>query len=76
MANTLTPLFSIRSSSFLQVIRTFIGMRMSAIFSKIRRPTAELVTLERLKKICIMFYVVNPLAPSFLLELHFCRFCG
>ena len=38
---------------------------MSAKFGKIRRQTVDLVTLEHLKKLCIMFYVVNNLAPSF-----------
>ena len=47
---TLTPLFLIESSSFLQATRTFIRSRMGLKFCRIRLGTYELPALERLKK--------------------------
>ena len=52
--NTLGPLFLIRSSSFLQVIRTIIRVRMCSKFGQIRPQTLELAALEHLKNRCIM----------------------
>ena len=51
VVNTLAPSFLIGSSLFLQVRRTTIISRKSLNFSQIRPRTAELATLERLKKI-------------------------
>ena len=49
--NTLAPSFLIGSSLFLQIRRTTIISRTSSNFGQIRRRTAELAALERLKKI-------------------------
>ena len=46
---TLAPSFLMGSSSFLQVIRTTIRVRMSLKFGQIRPGTAELAALERLR---------------------------
>ena len=51
LINTLAPSFFIGSSSFLQVRRTTFTSRMTSNFGLIRRGTAELAALERLKKI-------------------------
>ena len=59
--NTLAPAFFIRSSSFLQVTRTYIKAWMSSNFNQIPPPTPELSALVRLKN------VVNTLAPTFLI---------
>ena len=48
--NTLPPSFLIGSSSFLQVIRTFITSRTVSKFGQIGPKTAELATLDRLEK--------------------------
>ena len=50
VVNTLSPLFLIRSSSFLQVRRTAIKSRTSLKFDQIGLCTAELAALERLEK--------------------------
>ena len=50
VVNTLASSFLTGSSLFLQVKRTTIISRRSPNFSKIRRRTAELAALERLKK--------------------------
>ena len=47
--NTIAPSFLIGSSSFLQVIRTTISVRMSSKFGQIRPRTAKLAALESLK---------------------------
>ena len=49
LLSTLAPTFLIKSSSFLQVRRKAILSEMSSNFSPIRRRTAELAVLERLK---------------------------
>ena len=49
MSNLVLPIF-IGSSSFLQVTRTVIKTRMGSKFGKIGPGSAELATLERLKK--------------------------
>ena len=46
---TLTHSFVIGSSSFLQVMRTYIISWISSEFGQIRPLTAELVALERLE---------------------------
>ena len=51
VVSTLAPSFLIRSSSYLQVKRTFIRSRTSSKFGQIGPRTAELAALERLKKI-------------------------
>ena len=48
--NTLAPSFLIRSSSYLQVMRTTIISRTSSNLGQIRFRTAELAALERLEK--------------------------
>ena len=48
--NTLGPSFLIRSSSYLQVMRTFIISRTSSNLGQIRPRTAEIAALERLEK--------------------------
>ena len=50
VVNTLAPLFLIGSSSYLQVMRTFITSRMSFKFGQIGPRTAELAALGRLEK--------------------------
>ena len=50
VVNTLAPLFLIGSSSYLQVMRTFITSRTSSKFGQIGPRTAELAALERLEK--------------------------
>ena len=50
VVNTLAPLFLIRSSSYLQVMRTSITSGMSLKFGQIGPRTAELAALERLEK--------------------------
>ena len=57
------PSFFIGSSSFLQVTRTTIKAWMSLNFGVISPLTAELASLERLKK---TYKLVSTLAPSFL----------
>ena len=59
--NTLAPAFLIRSSSFLQVTRTYMKAWTSSNFKQIPPPTPELFALARLKN------VVNTLAPTFLI---------
>ena len=71
VVKALAPTFLIGSSSFLQVMRTVIGSRMSSKFSKIRPWTAELAALERLKKSPLTYNgkdVVNTPALSFLIR--------
>ena len=51
VVSTLAPSFLIRSSSYLQVTRTFITSRKSSKFGQIGPRTAELAALERMKKI-------------------------
>ena len=68
VVNTLAPLFSIGSSSFLQVGRTAIKSRPSSKFDQIGPLTAELAALERLEKSPYIYNgrnLVNNLAPSF-----------
>ena len=68
VVNTLAPLFLIRSSSYWQVMRTFITSRMSSKFGQIGPRTAELAALERLEKSPYTYNgrnLVNTLAPSF-----------
>ena len=62
VVNTLAPSFLSGSSSFLQVIRTTISVRMNSKFGQIRLQTAELAALELLK---MMYIDANTLAPSF-----------
>ena len=50
LVSTLAPLFLIGSSLFLQVRRTTIISRTSSKFGLIRPRTAELASLEHLKK--------------------------
>ena len=50
VVNTLLPLFSIGSSSFLQVRRTTIKLWTSSKFDQIGLWTAELIAFERLEK--------------------------
>ena len=50
VVNTLTHLFLVGSSSFLQVRRTTIKSWMSSKFDQIGLWTAELAALERLEK--------------------------
>ena len=50
VVSTLAPVFLIRSSSYLQVTRTFISSRRSSKFGQIEPRTAELAALERLEK--------------------------
>ena len=67
--STLAPSFLIRSSSYLQVTRTFITSQRSSKFGQIRLRTAELAALERLEKSPYTYNgrnLVNALAPSFL----------
>ena len=67
--NTLAPLFLIGSSSYLQVIRTYITSRTSSKFGQIGPRTAELAALERLEEsplTCNGRNIVNTLATSFL----------
>ena len=47
--NTLSPLFLIGSSSYLQVTRTSITSRTSSKFGQIGPRAVELAVLERLK---------------------------
>ena len=49
LVNTLAPLFLIRSSSFLQVVRTCMKAWMSSNFGQIPPPTPELSALARRK---------------------------
>ena len=70
IVNTLTPLFLIGSSSYLQVTRTSITSRTSSKFGQIGPRTAELAALERLEKSPKTYNgrnLVNTLAPSFLI---------
>ena len=77
LVSTLAPSFIIRSSSFLQVWRTTIISRTSLKFGMIRPRTAELATLERLKKITKTYNeenLVSTLEPSFLIRSFYsCR---
>ena len=50
VVNNLEPLILIGSSSYWQVMRTFITSRTSSKFGQIRPRTAELAALERLEK--------------------------
>ena len=50
VVNTLAPIFLIGSSSYLQVIRTFITSWTSSKFGQIGPRTAELAALGRLEK--------------------------
>ena len=50
VVNTLAPLFLIGSSSYLQVMRTFITSRMSLKLGQIGPRTAELAAFGRLEK--------------------------
>ena len=50
VVSTLAPSFLIRSSSYLQVMRTSITSRTSSKFGQIRPRTAELAALERMEK--------------------------
>ena len=50
--NTLAPAFLIRSSSFLQVTRTYMKAWMSSNFNQIPPPSIELSALARLKHCC------------------------
>ena len=66
---TLTPLFLIGSSLFLQVKRTTIKSRMGSKFGKIRPGTYKLAALERLEKSPWTYHginVVTTLVLSFL----------
>ena len=70
VVNTLAPLFLIGSSSYWQVIRTFITSQRSLKFGQIGPRTAELAALERLGKSPLTYNgrnLVNTLAPSFLI---------
>ena len=58
------PSFLIRSSSFLQVMRTTIKAYLSSNLGRILPLTSELVALERLKK--TSYNLVSTLVPSFL----------
>ena len=71
VVNTLAPLFLIGSSSYWQVMRTFITSRTSSKFGQIGPRTAELAALERLEKSPYTYNgrnLVNNLAPSFLIR--------
>ena len=48
--NTLAPSILVKSSSYLQVMRTTIISRISSNLGHIRPRTAELAALERLEK--------------------------
>ena len=50
--NTLAPAFLIRSSSFLQVTRTYMKAWTSSNFNQIPPPSPELSALARLKNCC------------------------
>ena len=50
VVTTLAPSFLIGSSSYLQVMRTFIRSHTSSKFNQIGPRTAELAALERLEK--------------------------
>ena len=50
VVSTLAPSFLIRSTSYFQVMRTFITSRTSSKFSQIGPRTAELAALELLEK--------------------------
>ena len=50
VVSTLAPSFLIRSSLYLQVMRTSITSRTSSKFGQSRPRTAELAALERLEK--------------------------
>ena len=50
VVNTLAPLFLIGSSSYLQVMRTFITSQTSSKFGQIGPRTAELAAFECLEK--------------------------
>ena len=70
VVNTLAPLFLIGSSSYWQVMRTFIISRTSSKFGQIGPRTAELAALEILEKSPWTYNgrnLANPLAPSFLI---------
>ena len=70
VVNTLAPLVLIGSSSYLQVMRTFITSRTNSKFGQIGPRTAELAALERLEKSPYTYNgrnLVNTLAPSFLI---------
>ena len=70
VVNTLAPLFLIGSSSYLQVMRTFITFRTSSKFGQIGPRTEELAALGRLKKSPYTYNgsnLVNTLAPSLLI---------
>ena len=74
VVSTLAPSFLIGSSSYLQVMRTFITSRTSSKFDQIGPRTAELAALERLKKIPIDLYWENRCCHVFsavLGQIHF-----
>ena len=50
VVTTLSPIFLIGSSSYLQVTRTSVTSQTSSKFSQIGPRTAELAALERLEK--------------------------
>ena len=71
VVNTLAPSFLIRSSSYLQVTRTSITSRTSLKFGQIGLRTAVLAALGHLEKSPKTYngrYLVNTLAPSFLIR--------
>ena len=70
---TLASLFLIKSSSFLQVWRTTIISRTSTKLGRIRPGTAELTSLERLKKLPLTYgeNLVSTLEPLFLIGSFF-----
>ena len=68
--STLAPSFLIRSSSYLQVTKTSITSRTSSKFGQIGPRTAELVALERMKKIPLTYNGENDVitfSPLFLI---------
>ena len=66
IVNTLTPLFLMGTSSFLQETRTCIKAWMSSNLNQIRPLTMELPALVRASE-KLMYNVVNTLAPPFLI---------
>ena len=59
VVTTLSHSFLNGSSSFLQVTRTSIKVRMSLIFRHTHPPATELAALEHLQYNCIMLCVVG-----------------
>ena len=71
VVNTLAPLFSTGSSSFLQVTSTTIISQTSSKFDQLVPRTVELAALERLEKALYTYNgenVVNTQAPSLLIR--------